>query len=157
MELGTTCGTGDHVWHWGDHVELGTTCGVGDGHVELGMVCGIGDHVWQWGPRGIGDDLWNWGQHVALGTTWWPWWLPALGHGVPVVNVALEGEGHLLLQLVNEIPLGDAGVVWGTTGGRQRAAEGTAHRGHHVPYLARRAAWPPAGRTRPRAAAASSG
>lgn len=37
---------------------------------------------------------------------------PALGQRVPVVNVALQGEGHFLLELVDEVVLRDTGVVW---------------------------------------------
>ena len=48
--------------------------------------------------------------------------VPALGHGVPVVDVALECQGHLLLELVDEVPLGDAGVVWGRRAGRRPSA-----------------------------------
>lgn len=42
-----------------------------------------------------------------------PQHIPALGHGVLVVDIALERQGHLLLELVDEVPLGDSGVVWG--------------------------------------------
>lgn len=51
-----------------------------------------------------------------------PWHIPALGHGVPVVDVALERQGHLLLELVDEVPLGDAGMVWGCRVDRRPSA-----------------------------------
>ena len=51
-----------------------------------------------------------------------PQHIPALGHGVPVVDVALERQGHLLLELVDEVPLGDAGVVWGCRVDRRPSA-----------------------------------
>jgi len=54
--------------------------------------------------------------------------VPALGHGVPVVDVALERQGHLLLECINEVPLGDAGVVWGCRAGIS-GAEGTPRHG----------------------------
>lgn len=62
---------------------------------------------------------------VTVPVAWGPWLchppptrhVPALGHGVLLVHVALERQRHLLLELVDDVPLGDAGVVWGQRGG----------------------------------------
>lgn len=50
--------------------------------------------------------------------------VPALGRRVLVVDVALERQGHLLLEAVDEIPLGDTGVVWGRGAGGSVAPRG---------------------------------
>lgn len=68
---------------------------------------------------------------VTVPVAWGPWLchpparhVPALGHGVLLVHVALERQRHLLLELVHDVPLGDAGVVWGQRGGDGQRGQG---------------------------------